>query len=331
MSNNTKMWMVRAGEASRLFEIFEKKKIVAIGFNKIKDLSKIDKPEKIKDLVAEKYPEYKKGQAAIQAGQLIRFSLVFNKGDYVITYSQGMRIYLVGKITSDYLYDTKISEYHHVRKVKWLGQIPRDKLSTSTKNTLGAISTLFDVGENGTEEMLKVLKGEELVEDIESQEAEMDTIKDDTKSRAFEFIKDKILALDWEEMQELVAGILRAMGYRTLVSPKGADRGKDIQASPDGLGLEDPRIVVEVKHRTNSAMGSKEIRSFTGGLRQGSKGLYVSTGGFSKDAKYEAERSTIPLTLVDLDLLAELTIQYYDNFDQESRKLIPLVKMYWPA
>jgi hypothetical protein len=27
-----------------------------------------------------------------------------------------------------------------------------------------------------------------------------------------EFIKDKISALDWEELQELVAGILRAMG-----------------------------------------------------------------------------------------------------------------------
>jgi predicted Mrr-cat superfamily restriction endonuclease len=44
-------------------------------------------------------------------------------------------------------------------------------------------------------------------------------------------------------MQELVAGILRAMGYKTLVSPAGADRGKDIIASPDGFGFEPPRIV----------------------------------------------------------------------------------------
>jgi len=59
--------------------------------------------------------------------------------------------------------------------------------------------------------------------------------------------------------------------------------------------------------------------------------LYVSTGGFSKDAKYEAERSTIPVTLIDADELGILIVQYYDSFDSETRTLIPLVKIYWPA
>ena len=149
-------------------------------------------------------------------------------------------------------------------------------------------------------------------------------------SKAHEFIKDKILQLDWEEMQELVAGILRAMGYKTIVSSKGADRGKDIQASPDGLGLEEPRIKVEVKHRSGQ-MGSQEIRSFTGGLRGTDRGLYVSTGGFSKDAKYEAERSSIPMMAVDSDMLVQLIIQYYDHFDSETKTLLPLTKIYWPT
>jgi restriction system protein len=130
-------------------------------------------------------------------------------------------------------------------------------------------------------------------------------------------------------MQELVAGILRAMGYKTRISPKGADRGKDIIASPDGLGLENPKIVVEVKHRQGS-MGSPEVRSFLGGLRPSDKGLYISTGGFSKDAKYEAERANIPITLVDSDILVELIIQYYDSFDNDTKTLVPLKKIYWP-
>jgi restriction system protein len=148
------------------------------------------------------------------------------------------------------------------------------------------------------------------------------------KSR--EFIKDKLIELDWEEMQELVAGILRGMGYKTIVSTKGPDRGRDILASPDGLGLNEPRIVVEVKHRSGQ-MGSPEIRSFTGGLRPGDKGLYVSIGGYTREAKYEAERANNPLTLVDADLLVTLIIQYYDDFDTEARALIPLTKIYWPA
>ena len=39
------------------------------------------------------------------------------------------------------------------------------------------------------------------------------------------------------------------------------------------------------------AMGAQEIRSFLCGRHPGDKGLYVSTGGFSKDAHYEAAAS----------------------------------------
>ena len=237
---------------------------------------------------------------------------------------------MIGEITGDYEYNTKLIEYHHIRKVKWLGKIERDGLSTKTKNSLGAISTIFKVPEESREEILDLLEGKSGEErSDENEEDEMDIIKEDLIGKANEFIKDRILKLDWEEVQELVAGLLRAMGYKTMVSPRGPDRGRDIIASPDGLGLEDPRIVVEVKHRVGQ-VGSKEIRSFLGGLRQGIKGLYVSTGGFSKDAKYEAERSNIPITLIDLDMLVDLIIQYYDSFDIETQAFLPLMKIYWP-
>ena len=73
--------------------------------------------------------------------------------------------------------------------------------------------------------------------------------------KADRLIEDRIAALDWRQMQELVAGILRGMGYKTTVSADGPDRGVDIFASPDGLGLQEPRIFVEVKHR-GGAMGA---------------------------------------------------------------------------
>lgn len=119
------------------------------------------------------------------------------------------------------------------------------------------------------------------------------------------------------------------MGYKTIISPTGPDKGKDIVASPDGLGLEDPKILVEVKHR-NGSMGAPEIRNFMGVLQGNNKGLYVSTGGFTKEAEYEAERSNNQITLMDIDLLVQFILQYYDNFDNDARNLIPLRKMYWP-
>ena len=132
-------------------------------------------------------------------------------------------------------------------------------------------------------------------------------------------------------MQDLVAGVLRAMGYRSQVSTKGADRGVDIFASPDGLGLEEPRIFVEVKHRRGTAMGSPELRAFLGGRQSGDRCLYVSTGGFTKEARYEAERSTVPVTLIDLPRLRDLLLQHYGNMDTASMSIVPLHRLYWPA
>jgi restriction system protein len=170
-------------------------------------------------------------------------------------------------------------------------------------------------------------------EDFASSDAEtnIESILKDVQSRAKEFIKDKIVDLDWEEMQQLMAGLLRAMGYKTRISPQGSDRGKDIVASPDGLGLEQPRIVVEVKHRSTQSMGSQDIRGFLGGRHKDDRGLYVSTGGFSKDAKYEADRASIPLTLIDIDDLVELVVEYYERLDLATRTLLPLTKVYWPS
>ena len=321
------MWMVRAGEGGRLFDDFKNKGVIAIGWKEVKDLSHVKSPKEIKEMVKSAYPHYSQGQLNASAGQIIRFRFKFEEGDYVVTYDPERRIYMVGEIAGDYEYNTELMEYHHIRRVKWLGEIERDKLSTRTKNVLGSISTIFKLPRESQEEILNLLRGG--VEEGENEKDEMERIRRELIDRANEFIKDRIMKLDWEEMQELVAGLLRAMGYKTMVSPRGPDRGRDIIASPDGLGLEDPRIVVEVKHRLGQ-VGAGEIRSFLGGLRQGIKGLYVSTGGFTKEAKYEAERSNIPLTLIDLDMLVDLIIQYYDSFDTETRALLPLMKIYWP-
>lgn len=325
------MWMVRAGEDAFLIEDFRKKNYVSIGWNDLLDLSKIKNREEIKELLKKKRSYPKKSQIAHAAGQINRFLFDFQESDYVVSYDPANRLYIVGEIRSDYEYNPRLGDYHNIRRVKWLGGVPRDKLSTSTRNTLGGISTVFKISEEAAKEIIGVLKGKKVTDENAEEEEKEDEeeLRKDAFSRASELIKDKIMKLDWDEMQELVAGIIRAMGYKTRVSPLGPDRGKDIEASTDGLMLTEPRILVEVKHRVGQ-MGSKEICSFNSILR-GRKGLYVSTGGFSKDAKLEAERATEQLTLIDADRLVELIIQNYDNFDSDTKALVPLTKIYFPA
>ena len=330
------MWLVRAGEDGYLIKEFVAREVIAIGWHKISDLSAVTSQEEIKERYNRAYPDAKPVKARLAVSMICRFRFTLEMDQKVVTYDPQQREYLIGNITSDYYHNTDeiseaISNYAHLRRVDWLVRVSRDALSVSSRNSLGSSLTLFSVNEEVSTELLSHLGKPATPEDIEVDDNELDQIKEDTVARAYELIKDKLLELSADEMEQLAAAILRAMGYKTRVMPKGKDRGVDILASRDGLGLEEPRIKVEVKHRSGTPMGSQDIRSFLGGLREGDKALYISSGGFTQDAKYEADRSKIPLTLLELDDLADLIVTHYESFDIEGKRLIPLVKVYFPT
>jgi restriction system protein len=75
-------------------------------------------------------------------------------------------------------------------------------------------------------------------------------------------------------------------------------------------------------------MGSQDLRSFLGGRSAGDKCLYVSTGGFTKEARYEADRANIAITLLGLVELRKLLVDYYDKLDEEVKSLVPLRRIY---
>jgi restriction system protein len=331
------MWMVRNNGGSYAEE-FIQKGIVAVGWSEVGSLKQLKSREEIIARVQATWPGYKRMKAVVSGSQLDKIANVMKIGDRVLTYDPSTRIYHVGKIVGDYEFDAQAEDIlANRRKVVWEREVPRDPLSADTKNSLGSALTVFEVPEKAGAEIDAVIDGktvtvaEPATSATGDPEINTEILLEDLKARATEFIKDKIVELDWDEMQQLVAGILRAMGYKTQISPEGADRGKDIIASPDGLGLEQPRIVVEVKHRPNQQMGSKEVRSYLGGRHKDDRGLYVSTGGFSKDARYEAERASIPLTLIDISDLVKMVVDYYEEVDVATRALLPLSRIYWPS
>jgi restriction system protein len=326
--------MIRAGEGGYLIDEFAKKNLVSIGWHEMGDLTNVKSQDALKQLYRQTYPQAKPGSIAGAAAVIHKFCNVVQKTDPVITYDPNTREYLVGEITSDYHYKPNvIADHPNIRDVDWKNRVSRDELQAATRNSLGSTLTLFAVSPEAWEDIQSAIKGEKpsRANEVEIEKTDFEEIRRNRIEEAHESIKDKLLDLDAYEMQDLVAAILRAMGFKARVSPRGSDRGLDILASPDGLGLQEPRIKAEIKHRQATQMGSQEIRSFVGGLRPGDRAIYVSTGGFSKEAKYEAERSNIPLTLIELDDLATLVEQHYENFDANGRALIPLTKIYWPS
>ena len=317
-------------QAGDLLPIFLENKIVALGWDKIGDLRNQTR-ENIKKALLEKYPNNYKS-VPVWASMLDNFANKMNIGDFVITYDSSLRVYYVAKIVGNYAFMKKYKDLPNVRKVEWDKKtVSRDLLSVTAKNYLGASQTLFSVYKDIETEFKNILTGKKIQEKTENEkEQENEQQTGNFFENSVELLKDKILTLAPEEMEVLVKEILTAMGYIARLTPRGADRGVDVIASKDGLGLEDPRIFVEVKHREGQ-MGAQNIRSFMGGRKKGDRCLYVSTGGFSKDAKYEADRSEIPLTLIDLNMLVNLIVLHYDKFRAEGRVLLPLRKIYLPV
>jgi len=124
---------------------------------------------------------------------------------------------LVGAITSDYTYKPdEIKDYPHIRKVEWQGRVSRDALSAASRNSLGSTLTLFLVNEDVWSDVSAVLTGKTTPTDeerVEEDKEELGIIREDVEAKARELIKDKILSLTDDELEQLAAAILRAMGY----------------------------------------------------------------------------------------------------------------------
>lgn len=340
----TAAWMVRAGKDGVHIDDFLDEGLVWLGIAPGLDKVPvdIDKQQLIR-LIKAKYPRWKDGTVQVGASIFVRFCSELQVGDTVCTYNPATRMYILGRVDSGVEKPREHDgEWLYPRKVTWTQRAPRDGLQQATKNSLGSIAAFFKIKGEALRDLqetgVPIGSPESIVPDAakgKPHKSDAVTLTDDlleeVVSKSHEFIEDLIAELDAYQMQELVAGILRAMRYRTHVSARGADRGVDVFASPDGLGLEEPRIFVEVKHRIGTKMGAQEVRAFMGGRQKGDRCLFVSTGGFAKDARYEAERSSVPLTLIDMPRLRELLIESYEELDDETRRLVPLTRVYWPA
>lgn len=325
-------WMVRGGNDNTLASLVYEKSAVAIGWHEMGDLSGLKSRQRFREWYSQIYPDDSAGRVAVNAGQLYRFVHEMHVGDYILTYIKDSREMLIGLLDGEYEYkpDLLDKEYPHLRRVKWSKRVSRDVFSEDARATLGSILTVFQL-DNILDEIYAIVVHKE-----NETKPSLDLIEDappyyqEVKAKAEELVADLISRLDPYDFQDLVAEVLKAMGFQAKSSPPGRDRGVDIIAHPDAFGFATPRIKVQVKHRVGVASGP-EMRSFLGVLRSGENGLFVSTGGFTNDAAIEAERSRETIKLLDRDGFIQLLLENYETLAPEFKARVPLVKVWLPT
>jgi len=326
MTQETIFWGIHAGRNGEAEPLFEKENVIALGWKKIGNLSRLKTREEFKQQYEQVYPQAKAGAIPIHAGILYRFVYEMKNGDVVIFPRKLSREIWIGKVVGEYKYEPQY-DYPHLRKVEWLKKYPRTRFSQGALYEIGSAMTFFQV-KSFAEEFAAAIEQKEFISVVLEEEA-IGLVADDIEQQSRDFVLKQInQKLKGHALAEFVAHLLNLMRYKTKVSEPGPDRGIDIVAYKDDLGVEPPVILVQVKS------GEGEVDEATaselcGKVSEKDFGLFVSVGGFSKRARdfCFGKRN---LKLIDGDELVGLVYKYYDRLDGKYKGIFPLRKVYIP-
>lgn len=128
-------------------------------------------------------------------------------------------------------------------------------------------------------------------------------------------VLSRVKAASPEFFEKLVVQLLLKMGYGGSRPDAGqavgraGDEGIDGLISEDRLGLD---VVYLQAKRWDGSVGRPEIQKFVGSLhgKRAKKGVFITSGSFSSDAKAYVERIDPKVVLIDGSRLAELMIAF---------------------
>lgn len=320
-----KVWGIHTQNDS----LFLNQGLIAIGWRDFGDLTKVEATrDAFKAHYIEAYPGAKKGQIANGAGMLYRFYHDVQIGDYVIFPSKTDRKINIGAVEGDYYFQDNDGEYVQRRKVKWLKHLPRLSFSQGALYELGSAMSFFSV-KSYADEFLSALD-KDFKKAVDSDDAEDESVgatADDIIENTKDFIlKELSHQLKGYDLEAFVADLLRAMGYRTTISPHGGDSGIDITAYKDELP---PRILVQVKSQDGD-IKETTIQSLKGAMREGDYGLFVTLSNYTKNAQKYLDNTPIIRGINGTELV-DLILKYYGQLSDKYRKMIPLKMVYIPV
>lgn len=322
MTEDVRMWGIHTKDDS----LFLNGNVIAIGWREMGDLSALEPTrDAFRDKYVEIYPDAKKGGIGTGAGMLYRFLYEIQVGDYIVFPSKIDRMINIGKVEGEYQFVPEAVEYMQQRSVRWIKHLPRTAFSQGALYEIGAAMSLFAV-KNYPDEFLHALE-----KGFKKAPQEIDDSVGATAEDIIESTKDFILKeisrqLKGYDLEIFVADLLRAMGYRTTVSPRGGDSGIDITAYKDELP---PRILVQIKSQDGD-IKEATIQSLKGAMREGDYGLFITLSNYTKNAKKYLDNTPIIRGINGTELV-ELVLKYYDSLSEQYRKMIPLKKVFIPV
>jgi len=322
------LWLVRGDKGGLLNDQALEDGFCYVGFQAVPDLSGAKTKKAVMDLVRKGYPDDNRYKITNYAAQLFAFAHRIETNDIVAMPLRKRSQIALGRAKGPYQYRSDLGDHHHTRPVEWVRpDVPRMEFDQDLLHSLGAFMTVCQIKRNNAEKRVEaMLKGGKDGPTPPPPPPPVTDIEQAAKDQILEFIKRNFKGHD---LARLVDCVLQADGYETHLSPPGPDGGVDILAGRGSLGLDGPRLCVQVK----SSQSPADVNVFRGlqgtmSTFKADQGLLVSWGGFTQAVEKEARLSFFSVRLWNSESLVDAVFRNYDRLPEEQQSELPLKRIW---
>jgi predicted Mrr-cat superfamily restriction endonuclease len=314
------IWCVRANLGSYANH-FVNGKYVAIGGSEINSsLANVTTLEELRTLYKAAQPDVVSNIVVGQhVGQIARFLLEMQQGDYVITPAADTEWLNYGQITDrGYWFDSEHQDgcpYVHRKGVEWRSEkLSRSAFSVPFQNTMQSSFTVFAVRQQ--DEFLTVIKAPGHI----SQ-------KHASVYDPYESVLEQVLELDDKEFEILVRHLLTALGFEgSQVTGKVGDGGVDATGILNIANLAKVKVFVQAKRlKRGSKINANTVKQLRAAIPNGEQGAFITTADFQPAAsKVAVEPGHSRIGLINGKQLVDLLVEHWQDLPIEFRDRLGL-------
>lgn len=316
----TSVWCVRA-DSGQFTEHFLRGGYAGIGWTELaQDLGPIRSREELYPLVRAAYPDV---QSPIvignYVGQLGRFLLDIQAGDFVVTPAADTEWLHYGKVAPDpsYFFATTKDDcrYRHRRRVDWAKKrLKRGDFSVPLQNTIRSSLTVFAISQR--DEFLAAIGHAGVT-------AKPATVQYDP----YRVVLEQVLELDDKEFEILVGHLLTALGFEgSEVTGKTGDGGVDATGELNVANLAKVKVFVQAKrYKLGSKVNANTVKQLRQAIPFGGQGAFITTADYQGAAADVALEAGFPrIGLINGRQLVDLLIEHWSRIPPEFRERLGL-------
>jgi restriction system protein len=332
------VWVVRAGKHGEREALALEQGIATMGWEGLGDLSQAATREAVERQHAQDFPGISRASLGNWTGQTWAFRGRMAEGDLVVMPLKTRSAVAIGQVAGPYQYRPDGPEdAKHTRPVRWLRtDLPRNAFDQDLLYSMGGQLAIYQISRNQAEERIRAaVEGKAPPPPTPKPVGVEPTLGEvEAPLNLEEVAQDQIRAhlgqkYKGHELARLVTALLTAQGYKTVMSPPGADGGVDIIAGQGPLGFDPPRLCVQVKSG-DQPLDVGPLRELQGVLKRfgAHQGLLVSWGGFKSSVLREARQLFFEVRLWDAGDVVAALLEHYDRLPADLRAELPLKRIW---